>query len=136
MLTPEGEIELRESNAGPAPPASSRSNSSAPLFIAGQWVLQNQTFRPLSLPPSLHAVLRAPIRLTRAQVPNFLNHDWARLLSSGAVEANFALEDFTLEPRPPRFVLELKGGLAQLRAILQCRYGARIVTPGVTARVE
>src|SRR5690606_28569217 len=46
------------------------------------------------------------------------------------------LEDFTLEPQAPRFLLELKGGLAQLSAMLQCAYGSRIMTVGVTARDE
>jgi hypothetical protein len=31
------------------------------------------------------------------------------------LETNFELEDFSLEPIAPRFILELKGGSAQLR---------------------
>ena len=55
---------------------------------------------------------------------------------AGGVEANFELEDFTLEPQAPRFLLELRGGLAQLTALLQCAYGPRIMTVGVTAADE
>jgi superfamily II DNA or RNA helicase len=84
----------------------------------------------------LTAVLRAPVRLPRAQVPQFLCGDWPGLLAVGGVEANFQLEDFTLEPQAPRFLLELKGGLAQLDALLQCAYGPRIMTVGVTAAAE
>src|SRR5206468_3250930 len=35
-----------------------------------------------------------------------------------------------------RFLLELKGGLAQLHALLQCAYGPRIMTLGVTSPDE
>ena len=52
------------------------------------------------------------------------------------MEANFKLEDFALEPQAPRFLLELAGGLAQLSALLQCGYGPRIMTVGVTAADE
>ncbi len=56
--------------------------------------------------------------------------------AAGGVEANFKVEDFKLEPQAPRFLLELRGGLAQLTALLQCAYGARIMTVGVTAPDE
>jgi len=56
-------------------------------------------------------------------VPLFLAQFWPQLIASGDVEANFRAEDFTLEPQPPKFLLELKGGLAQLTALLQCAYG-------------
>ncbi|HUR45928.1 MAG TPA: SNF2-related protein, partial [Candidatus Saccharimonadales bacterium] len=59
-----------------------------------------------------------------------------RLEAAGGLEANFKPEDFTLEPQSPRFLLELKGGLAQLSALLQCAYGARIMTTGVTSKDE
>src|SRR5262249_30200696 len=44
----------------------------------------------------------------------------------------FNPEDFTLEPQAPRFLLELKGALARLSALLQCAYGPRILAPGIT----
>jgi superfamily II DNA or RNA helicase len=104
--------------------------------MIGDWVWRKPVLQPLGLPPSLTAVLRAPVRLPRAQVPQFLCGDWPGLLAVGGVEANFQLEDFTLEPQAPRFLLELKGGLAQLDALLQCAYGPRIMTVGVTAAAE
>ena len=74
--------------------------------------------------------------MTRAQVPQFLSQSWPQLQAAGGVEANFKLEDFTLEPQAPRFLLELKGGLAQLAGLLQCTYGSRIMTVGVTSANE
>ena len=65
--------------------------------------------------------------MTRAQVPQFLSQAWPQLQAVGGVEANFKLEDFTLEPQAPKFLLELKGGLAQLTGLLQCTYGSRII---------
>ena len=107
-----------------------------PLLIAGEWVFARQTLQPLGLPKEFLELFRGPMRVARTQVPQFLARDWPRWQADGRVEANFQLEDFTLAPQPPRFLLELKGGLAQLSALLQCRYGVRILTPGVTAGDE
>ena len=108
----------------------------AALAMAGDWVWQNNSLQPLGLPAELKDVFRAPVRVTRAQVPQFLSQQWPQLAAAGGVEANFKLEDFSLEPQAPRFLLALKGGLAQLSAWLQCAYGARIMTVGVTASDE
>ncbi len=124
-LEPNGEIELRL-----------KERISPPLFLEGEWVFQNQTLQPLGLPASCRELFRGPVRLARAQVPAFLHQDWPRLAAAGIVEANFQLDDFTLEPQAPRFLLELKGGLAQLSALLQCAYGARILTLGVSSKDE
>ncbi|MFO1487165.1 MAG: SNF2-related protein [Verrucomicrobiota bacterium] len=112
-----------------------RGNAAA-LPLVGNWLWRDQTFSPLALPLALQEVLRGPLRISRMQVPQFLSQQWPQLLSSGSVEANFKLEDFLLEPQAPRFLLELKGGLAQLTARLQCAYGARIMTLGVTSTDE
>jgi SNF2 family DNA or RNA helicase len=103
----------------------------AALAMVGDWVWRNASLQPLLLAPSLKDILRGPVRVTRAQVPAFLGQ-WPQLQVASAVEANFKLDDFTLEPQAPRFLLELKGGLAQLSARLQCAYGSRIMTLGVT----
>jgi superfamily II DNA or RNA helicase len=121
----------------------------ASLAILEDWAWQHPTFQPLGLltcsgagitssPPSsmLRNLLQAPARVPRSQVPLLLSQDWPRLLAAGEVEANFKLEDFTLEPQAPRFLLELRGGLAQLTGLLQCGYGPRIMTLGVTAPGE
>jgi superfamily II DNA or RNA helicase len=107
-----------------------------PFVVVGDWVWQKQTLQPLGLPAGAQNVLQSPVRIPRSQVPMFLSQHWPQLQAAGGTEANFKLEDFTLEPQAPRFVLSLRGGLAQLGALLQCAYGARIMTVGVTASDE
>jgi SNF2 family DNA or RNA helicase len=106
------------------------------FVIVGDWVWHKQTLQPLGLPPGAQNVLQSPVRVPRSQVPMFLSQHWPQLQAAGGMEANFKLEDFTLEPQAPRFVLSLRGGLAQLGALLQCAYGSRIMTVGVTASDE
>jgi superfamily II DNA or RNA helicase len=107
----------------------------APLVRIGEWTWQKQSLQPLGLPAALDEVLLHPVRLTRVRVPQFLNQIFPQLLASG-IETNFSLADFILEPQPPRFLLELKGGLSQLSALLQCAYGPRIMTVGWTPAEE
>ena len=104
--------------------------------MLGDWVWQNQTLSPLGLPPAAKDIFSAPVRVPRSQVPQFLSTSWPQLSATGGIEANFTLADFTLEPQAPHFLLALKGGLIQLGAILQCAYGSRIMTLGVTASDE
>ena len=111
-------------------------NKSINLVMAGDWVWHNHRLQPLGLPPALKDLWLAPVRVTRAQVPPFLSRDWPQLSAAGGLEANFKPEDFSLEPHVPRFLLALKGGLTQLSALLQCAYGSRIMTVGVTAADE
>ena len=111
-LLPSGEIELTVESS-PAVP------------IAEGWAFQDNTIQRVS------AAAKSG-RIPRSQVPQFLNTEFPRM----AAEANFKLEDFTLEVRPPKFILELKGGLAQLSALLQCQYGPRILTLGTSSRDE
>ena len=111
-------------------------DKTAAFVMVGDWVWQRLTFQPLGLPAAAKDVFRAPVRVPRSQVPQFLSQHWPQLQAAGGAEANFRLEDFTLEPQAPRFLLELKGGLAQLGALLQCAYGPRIMTVGVTASDE
>ena len=108
----------------------------AALAMAGDWVWQNNSLQPLGLPTELKDIFHTPVRVTRAQVPQFLSQLWAQLSAAGGLEANFKLEDFSLATQAPRFLLALKGGLTQLSALLQCTYGARIMTVGVTAADE
>ncbi len=111
----------------------------APALIIGEsqtWVLQGSKFQPFGLPKGYLPLLQGPMRFPRSRVPQFLAQDWAQLQVSCELEANFRLEDFTLEPQPPKFLLSLFGGIAQLQAQLQCAYGARIMTVGVTSKDE
>ena len=100
------------------------------------WALGPGSLRPLALAPQFREVLRREIRVPRAQVPQFLSQDWPKLAAVSPVECNFTLEDFSLSPQPPKFIFNLAGGLAQLTGTLQCAYGPRIMTVGVTAKDE
>ena len=113
-----------------------KSRITSPLLLGEEWVWSEGTLRPIGLPGPLREVFQKPVRIPRAQVPLFLNQFWPQLSAGGNVEANFKLEDFIVEPRPPRFLLELKGGLAQLSALLQCAYGLRVMTLGITSSDE
>lgn len=102
------------------------------LVTVGDWVWQDGTLQPLGLPAEMKGIFRGPVCIPRAQVPMFLSQQWPQLSAAGDVEANFKLEDFSLKPQAPRFLLALKGGLSQLNGLLQCAYGSRIMTVGVT----
>jgi superfamily II DNA or RNA helicase len=108
----------------------------AAFVQVGDWVWHHQILQPLGLPPQMQNIFHSPVRVPRSQVPLFLSQQWPQLQAAGGVEANFQASDFTLEPQAPRFLLGLKGGLTQLTARLQCAYGARIMTLGVTAADE
>jgi len=100
----------------------------SPPVLVGNWVWQSPVFRPLGV--AKEYVSKAVTRIPRACVPLFVNRDWPGLQVAGNVTANFRAEDFVVESEPPRVVLELRGGLAQLDALLQFRYGARIISAG------
>ncbi len=107
-------------------------------LISGRasWVFHEQAFQPIQLPAACEPVLHHPVRLERTQVPVFLSRDWSALQNAADLQADFGPADFVLEPQPPRFILSLAGGLAQLQAQLQCAYGPRIMTLGVTSKDE
>ncbi|HLH52415.1 MAG TPA: SNF2-related protein [Verrucomicrobiae bacterium] len=123
-LQPNGEIKL-----------SARPGQAAPFLFAG-WAYNPQTFSPVHLPGSLGNIWKGPITISRNEVPAFLNQRWPQLFASGKVDADFSLDDFSFAPQQPRFFLELRGGLAQLSGLLQCGYGSRIFTIGVSAPDE
>jgi superfamily II DNA or RNA helicase len=108
-----GEIVL--SLAGPMPGC----------LIAGAtpWIFTGTKLQPLGLAAGLADLAQGPVRIARARVPAFLSLDWPKLAELGGVEADFALDDFELEPAAPEFKLWLTGGLAGLQARLECFYG-------------
>ncbi|MCD6052553.1 MAG: helicase, partial [Verrucomicrobia bacterium] len=121
-LEPKGEIVL---SAGTMP-------GDAALLTSGtqSWVFQKNKFQPVVLPPALLAATQGSVRLKRSEVPIFLTRDWPQLQAACEVQSNFKLEDFSCEASPPKFLLHLHGGLAQLHGQLQCAYGVRIHTVG------
>jgi superfamily II DNA or RNA helicase len=92
--------------------------------IAGArpWIFTGQQLRPLGLPAGLADLVHGPVRVARRRVPAFLTLDWPKLAEQAVVEADFALEDFQLDPAAPEFKLHLAGGLAGLEAKLDCFY--------------
>jgi SNF2 family DNA or RNA helicase len=127
QLESDGEISLSLKESG---------SSGKIISGATAWIFQTDTFQPLGLPKAYLDSLRAPIRLPRNLIPQFLSRDWNALQNNCEVESNFSLEDFSLAPQSPNFLLNLAGGLAQLHAQLQCVYGNRIMTVGVTSKDE
>ncbi|MFM7100195.1 MAG: SNF2 helicase associated domain-containing protein, partial [Verrucomicrobiota bacterium] len=100
------------------------------------WILEPRRLRRFPLPSAFAGILEAPLRIPRMQVPLFLAHGWPQLAELGPGDSDFAPGDFVLTPQPPRFLLQLSGGLAQLAGTLQCAYGPRVMTVGVTARED
>ena len=104
-----------------------------PVLLESQWAFANHTLQPVALTKHLLGVLREKITITRQQVPAFLNNDFPRLAASGSLKTNFTLDDFAVEQQPPKFLLHLTGGLAQLAAQLQCKYPSRVITAGAAS---
>ena len=113
-------------------------NLQPPTLIAGEtlWTFRGDSLEPVGLPKQWRELFRGPMKLSRQRVPLFLSQELAVLEAESEVETNFGIDEFTLEPQSPRFILALNGGLAQVQAQLQCAYGPRIMTVGVTARDE
>lgn len=136
-LEANGEIVLALRGGDASSPAQSATKASPPpLVTVGDWAWHQRILQPLDLPPMIRDVWRGPVRISRTQVPLFLSQHWPQLQATGAVETNFQLEDFSLDPQTPRFELSLRGGLAQLRATLRCAYGSRTLSIGPPATVE
>jgi superfamily II DNA or RNA helicase len=95
----------------------------------GNWVWQSPAFRPLGIPKEY--ISETPARIPRAQVPFFVSRDWPALQAAANITANFQPDDFVVESAAPRIALELRGGLAQLDALLLFRYGSRVLTAGI-----
>ncbi len=113
-------------------------NLEPPALITGEslWAFRGDSLEPVGLPMQWRELFRAPIKLPRSRVPLFLSQELVVLEAESEVDANFGLDEFTLEPQSPRFILALNGGLPQVQAQLQCAYGPRMMTVGVTAKDE
>jgi hypothetical protein len=88
------------------------------------WMFSGHKLQPLGVTADLANLVLGPVLIPRARVPAFLNLDWPTLAGQGRVEADFARDDFELEPGAPEFKLHLTGGLAVLQAKLECFYGS------------
>ena len=110
----------------------------APAMIEGEslWAFRGDSFAPVGLPKPWRSLFREPLVLPRSKVPFFLSQELAVFEAESEVDANFTIDEFTLEPQPPVFSLALSGGLNQMQAQLQCTYGKRVMVMGVTAKDE
>lgn len=99
----------------------------------GVWVFRANTLRPANLPKGLEELSKGAVKITRNQIPLFLNLVWPALAASGNVSANFKLVDFLLETQQPAFRLHLAGGLAMLEARLEGIYGNQVIAAGAPA---
>jgi len=102
--------------------------NSTPVFIISRregWVFGRRAFWRLEtlLPEPLHAVYRAPIRIERAVVPNFIQNELSVLHTLLRVETQITPDLFTLDPATPRFRLVVSGSRASLSAKLYAEYG-------------
>ena len=113
-------------------------NIQLPTLIRGEtvWAFRGDSIEPVGLPKQWFDLFRGPMKLSRQRVPLFLSQELAVLEAESEVDANFGLAEFTLEPQSPRFILALQGGLGQVQAQLQCAYGPRVMTVGVTSKDE
>jgi len=91
-------------------------------------VFRGNRWNRSALPVQWRELFRAPMKLPRSRVPLFLSQELAVLEAECEVDANFGIDEFTLEPQSPRFILALNGGLVSVQAQLQCAYGPRIMT--------
>jgi superfamily II DNA or RNA helicase len=101
------------------------------------WIWAAPKFRPVSpgLPAAYLQVLREPIKLSAEQGLNFVQHELPALRSFFEVDAEPQAAS-VIEPAVPEVVATFEGSLNQLGAKIQCRYGRRIVTLGVTSPTE
>ena len=111
----------------------------APLVFGNAdpgWCFTGAAFRPFALSSEFRDALVQERVIPRLQVPTFLSATWPKWLAAGGVEASFRVEEFEFAPQAPKILLSLAGGLAQLTGTLQCAYGPRIMTLGVTSASE
>ena len=107
------------------------------LGSASAWLWSELRLRPVSpgLPVAYLPVLRDPITLTAEQGLNFVQRELAGLSSY------FQFDDpvktgLIIEAALPEVIATFEGSLNQLGAKIQCRYGQRMVTLGVTSLAE
>ena len=95
-----------------------------PLILPGTafWTFHEDQFRRLELPAGGADLLQGSQTLSREQVPVFLEQQYPNLMATDCLEANFSLDDFTVDLESPRIALHLEGGLARLKASLTAVY--------------
>jgi superfamily II DNA or RNA helicase len=108
------------------------------LLIGGNsaWAWQDPVFRPIApgLPSAYLGVLREPMQLSCEQGLAFLHKEMPSLRGFFTVHTD--QPGSVVEPGTPTVFLTIEGSLNFLSAKLQCLYGQRMVTLGVTSLAE
>jgi hypothetical protein len=101
------------------------------------WLFTGAQFRPVSpgLPIAYLPVFREPIRLSAEQGVNFIQQELPTLKSYFQIDGQLHSEAI-IEPGIPEVFATFEGSLNHLGVKIQCLYGKRIVTLGVTAPSE
>ena len=110
--------------------AGQNTDNAIPLPGERMWLFGDNEFRPLDIPPTCAAAMNGPVVIPRDDVPRFLNVEWPELIAKCDLKADFSLQDFTIDALAPTFLLNLRGTLHKLEALLQCRYDRRVFTLG------
>jgi superfamily II DNA or RNA helicase len=101
------------------------------------WLWHELRLRPVSpgLPAAYLPVLREPIALSAEQGLNFVQRELPGLSSYFQVDTETKAGP-VIEPALPEVIGIFEGSLNQLGAKVQCRYGQRMVTLGITSPAE
>ncbi|MBV9104964.1 MAG: DEAD/DEAH box helicase, partial [Verrucomicrobia bacterium] len=101
------------------------------------WLWSELRLRPVSpgLPEAYLPLLREPILLSPERGLNFVQRELAGLSAFFQIDDQVKTE-LIIEPALPEVIATFEGSLNQLGAKIQCRYGQRIVTLGVTSPTE
>jgi superfamily II DNA or RNA helicase len=101
------------------------------------WLFTGAQFRPVSpgLPVAYLPVFREPIRLSAEQGLNFMQQELPALRNYFQIDSRLCSEAI-IAPGIPEVFAAFEGSLNHLGVKIQCLYGKRIVTLGVTAPAE
>ena len=77
--------------------------------MVGDWVWQNNSLQPLGLPAELQEIFRAPVRVPRAQVPQFLSQHWPQLSAAGGTRGEFQAGGFLARTAGPALSARAQG---------------------------
>jgi superfamily II DNA or RNA helicase len=124
-----------------------RSKLSGTLLIGSSdaWLWSDSKLQPIAtgLPPAYLSLFREPVILSGEQAANFFQNEFPTLKTffraSGYLKEPENLSRRSLgeggtlaEPGNPQVYAVFEGSLNHLSAVVQCHYGKRIVTVGVT----
>jgi superfamily II DNA or RNA helicase len=101
------------------------------------WLFAGAQFRPVSpgLPVAYLPLFREPIKLSAEQGLNFIQQELPALRSYFQIDSHLH-QGAIIEPGIPEVFATFEGSLNHLGVKIQCLYGKRIVTVGVTAPSE